>query len=273
MVAVSARSEEEPEAGFAGREARIQTKSRFGEGGGSRGEPWVLPASTSAGVSDRSLRAGTILARTVQTRLMAVLLPVAVALAAAGCGNSTAKKATPTAAAAPLKCPAAWAAGWQQLAKRIDAPVYCPTWLPQPLDGKIGGDYAQPPYMGAHHAYLVSFLYFDKGESLSETHVNFRGYPGRTAIPVCQDTIISGKRTLRPNIPCFADPHGHVRFGNTMATVYTANQGIDTWHVLVAWHHDGSLYTLSQHVAPPFTYAKVVQDLGRMLRGLVLVRP
>jgi hypothetical protein len=204
---------------------------------------------------------------------MLALLPLA--LLAAGCGSSTPKPATPVAAAAtaPLTCPAAWASGWEALAKRVDAPVYCPTWLPQPLDGKIGADYAQPPYFGPKHSYLVSFLYFDKGESLYEVHVNFRGYPGRTAIPVCQDTIITGKRTYRPNIPCFADPHGHVRFGSTTGTIYTANQGIDTWHVLVAWHHDGSLYTLSQHVAPPFTYATVVQDLGRMLRGLVLVKP
>jgi hypothetical protein len=206
-------------------------------------------------------------------RTMPVLLPVAVALALAGCGSSTPKPAALAVKAAPLRCPTAWAAGWEQLAKRVDAPVYCPTWLPQPLDGKIGGDYAQPAYMGPKHSYLVSFLYFDKGEALDEAHVNFRGYPGRTTIPVCQDTIITAKRTLRPDIPCFADPHGHVRFGKTTATIYTANQGIDTWHVLVAWHHDGSLYTLSQHVAPPFTYAKVVQDLNRMLHGLVLVQP
>jgi hypothetical protein len=65
----------------------------------------------------------------------------------------------------------------------------------------------------------------------------------------------------------------HVRCVSTTTTVYTANQRIATWHLRVAWRHDGSLYTLSQHVAPPFTYAKVVQDLNRMLDGLVLVQP
>ena len=54
---------------------------------------------------------------------------------------------------------------------------------------------------------------------------------------------------------------------------YTANQDADRWHVLYAWRHDGSLYTLSQHVAVPLTYRKVVADLDRMLRSLVLVRP
>ena len=30
-------------------------------------------------------------------------------------------------AAAPKTCPAAWASGWQKLANKIQAPVYCPT--------------------------------------------------------------------------------------------------------------------------------------------------
>ena len=57
------------------------------------------------------------------------------------------------------------------------------------------------------------------------------------------------------------------------ATVYTVNQGADQWHVLLAWHRNGSLYTLSQHVAAPLTYEQVVADLKRMLRDLVLVAP
>ena len=28
--------------------------------------------------------------------------------------------------------------GWQRLANRIDAPVYCPSWLPDPLVPQIG---------------------------------------------------------------------------------------------------------------------------------------
>jgi hypothetical protein len=55
--------------------------------------------------------------------------------------------------------------------------------------------------------------------------------------------------------------------------MYTANQGADQWHVLYAWRHDGSLYTLSEHIAPPFTYRQVVANLDRMIRGLVLLQP
>ena len=36
---------------------------------------------------------------------------------------------------------------------------------------------------------------------------------------------------------------------------------------------DGSLYTLSEHVAPPLTYDHVIRYLHKELRSLVLVRP
>jgi hypothetical protein len=46
------------------------------------------------------------------------------------------------AAGAPkTSCPSAWTHGWQKLANRVDAPVYCPTWMPNPLDARIGGQY------------------------------------------------------------------------------------------------------------------------------------
>ena len=64
-----------------------------------------------------------------------------------------------------------------------------------------------------------------------------------------------------------------MRSGDIAARVYTANQGADQWHVLYAWRRSGSLYALSEHVAPPYTYAQVVRNLKRMLAGLVVVSP
>jgi hypothetical protein len=55
--------------------------------------------------------------------------------------------------------------------------------------------------------------------------------------------------------------------------VYTVNQDADLWHVLYAWHHKGSLYALSEHVAQPLTYSQVVANVKRMIRGLDLVEP
>ncbi len=64
-----------------------------------------------------------------------------------------------------------------------------------------------------------------------------------------------------------------MRAGGLTATVYDVNQDADQWHVLYAWHYAGGLYTVSEHVAPPFGYRKVRQNLDHMLRGLVPIKP
>jgi hypothetical protein len=190
--------------------------------------------------------------------LLLLVLPVT------GCGSTNAGNAVADAAAA-RSCPAAWRAGWEKLANRIQAPVYCPTWMPDPLDARIGGSYGNGESVSRDRSYLVSFIWFEPGTG--EVHVNFRGYPGKTKIPTCPDLD-----TNKP-VPCFSDPKGRVRSGDIAARVYTANQGADQWHVLYAWRQSGSLYALSEHVAPPYTYAQVVRNLKRMLAGLVVVSP
>jgi hypothetical protein len=59
-----------------------------------------------------------------------------------------------------------------------------------------------------------------------------------------------------------------------VATVYRVNQGADQWHILLAWRHGGSLYTVSEHVINPYDNAgRVLKNLQHLLRSLVLVRP
>jgi hypothetical protein len=193
-----------------------------------------------------------------------------------GCGgNSTMPSAGPASAAAPSSCPQAWKDGWQRLANQVGAPVYCPTWMPKPLDGHIGAQYADARIVDKDHSYLVSFISVehDAGGITGEVHVNFRGYPGRTAIPMCEDTLTVNGKTVHPKLRCFADPAEKRQLAGISATLYTANQGIDQWHLLYAWRHKGSLYTLSEHVAPPYSYKQVKQNLERMARGLVVVGP
>jgi hypothetical protein len=192
------------------------------------------------------------------------VVPVAVlVLVVAACGSTKHRQAD----AAPTKpaCPAAWLPGWQKLANQARAPVYCPSWVPTQIDGHIGGPYTDISEVSKDRSYLVSFVWFEPGSG--EVHVNFRGYPERVRIPTCSDLD-----TNKP-VPCFADPKGNVHEGAITARVYTANQGIDQWHVLYAWHRGDSLYTLSEHVAPPYTYRGILDNLNRMLRGLVLIRP
>jgi hypothetical protein len=205
---------------------------------------------------------------------------VAVALLAAGCGGSSNKSVTakPAAATAPrASCPASWRPAYQKLANRINTPVYCPTWMPPPLTGEIGPNVSFDGYGGSSlsvdkdGSYLALFVWSQPG--LGEVHVNLRGYPGRTAVPTCTKQDTNGAKVVTSTVPCFADPRGKVRAPGIVATVYTVNQDADLWHVLYAWHHHGGLYTVSQHVAQPLTYAQVIQSLNHILRSLVLVQP
>jgi hypothetical protein len=193
------------------------------------------------------------------------LLVVLVAGCASGTASVTEKRATkPT-------CKRTQLAGWKKLAKDIRAPVYCPSWLPDPLDGVIGSRWNNIDAISRDRSYLESWVWQETGLGAAggELHVNLRGYPGRRKIPKCIDDDTS-KRTL---IPCFADPAGVVRENGISATVYTVNQDADQWHILYAWRHAGSLYAISEHVAPPLNYAKVRLYLNRILRHLVLVQP
>jgi hypothetical protein len=199
--------------------------------------------------------------------LLTLLLP---AVLAAGCSNDG---SAPSAAApsAPLTCPAAWKAGWQRLANRVDAAVYCPSWMPSPLDGKIGGAWDNGVSVDRDRSYLVSFLWHEPPSQ--DVHVNLRGYPGRTRIPRCNaDTVVAGRKVKR-TVPCFSDSHPVRRIAGLAVTPYTVNQGVDQWHVLYAWRRRGTLYTISEHVAKPLTYRQVVQNLDRMVKGLVRVGP
>jgi len=199
----------------------------------------------------------------MRATLVAGLAALAVAAVVPGAGAGT----------NAMSCPSGWRAGWQHLADKVQAPVYCPTWMPNPLDGRIGGQWEDIYSIGKDRSYLVSFLsHGDLGSG--DVHVNFRGYPGRTTIPRCQTIALEGTKTIRGVGPCFADPAGTVRAGAIKATVYRVNQDADQWHILLAWRYRGSLYTVSEHVINPYaTATKVLMNLRKLLSSLVLVRP
>jgi hypothetical protein len=167
-------------------------------------------------------------------------------------------------------CPAAWRGGWQKLANRIHAPVYCPAWVPSPLTAQIGSQWSTGASVGKDRSYLAGFIWYEKG---SEVHVNFRGYPGRSAIPRCRNDEQAGHKRVKTFIPCFADPQKPRTVAGYRVTLYTVNRDADQWHLLYAWHRNGSLYTVSEHVAPPFGYQRVLQNLGKMMRNLVPIQP
>ncbi|MBM3677275.1 MAG: hypothetical protein FJW96_05235 [Actinobacteria bacterium] len=213
----------------------------------------------------------------MRNAVAAALGAALLAVTAAGCGgDSSSSSRTGTAATAPAaECPKAWRGDWQQIANRIQASVYCPSWMPPPLDGAIEGEYSNVSGVSDDRSYLVSFLFLDReaGGVAGEIHVNFRGYPGSTEIPTCEDTRTDRGKTTRVEIPCFSDPRGIKEVGGEEVTVYTVNQGIDQWHVLYAWEHDASLYTVSQHVIAPTPLTKAMRNLDRVMRGLERLEP
>jgi hypothetical protein len=189
----------------------------------------------------------------------------------AGCSGD--EKVAGSAAAKPSPaCPAAYKAEWQRLANRVQVPVYCPSWMPSPLDADIGGQWnSDGPVVDRDRSYLVGFLWHEAGSG--DVHVNFRAYPNRTKVPTCIDTQTSGGKTRRRKVPCFSDPRGERTVGDKRVTVYTVSRDADQWHVTYLWRRNGTLYTVSEHVAEPLNFRRVVANLDRLVSGLELIRP
>jgi hypothetical protein len=209
----------------------------------------------------------------VRVRANAVLVGAVLLVAVAtGCSGSESEASQAATAKAPAVCPAQWRAGWQRLANEVGVAVYCPTWMPSPLDAQIGGQWnSDGPSVGKNRNYLVGFLWHEP--RAGDVHVNFRAYPGRTQIPRCIDTQTSGGQTRRRSIPCFSDPRDTRLVRGRRVTVYTVNRDADQWHILYAWRREGTLYTVSEHVAAPLTFGKVVRNLDRLVETAALVEP
>jgi hypothetical protein len=197
------------------------------------------------------------------------LLLAACALLASGCGEAKQASAAPPAAAAH-KPRCAHVAGWQKLANKIKAPVYCPGWLPDPLVGQIGGQWNNINSVSPDRSYLESFVWQETGGGAAggELHVNLRAYPGVSKIPTCRTGGVDSQ-----NVPCFDSPKGGVKAGGISTRLYTVNQDADEWHLLLLWRRDGTMYTLSEHVAPPLSYEHVLRYLKQELASLVLIKP
>lgn len=152
----------------------------------------------------------------------------------------------------------------------MGVPVYCPGWLPDPLTGRLGAVDNNIHSVSKDRSYLQSWVWQETGGGGAggELHVNLRAYPGVTKVPTCR----TGGSNSR-NVPCFASPVGRISANGISSPVYTVNQDADSWHYLVLWRRFGTLYTLSEHVAPPLTGQRVRQYLKRELASLVLVRP
>jgi len=190
-----------------------------------------------------------------------VVLAAAASLTLTACGGA-AQPAAHASATTP-SCPAAWHGGWLKLARQIHAPVYCPGWMPNPLDGQIGGAWNGLRIVDKHGGFLVSFIDQENG---TEVHVNFHRWPG-LRMPKCQS------ETSNQMIACYSDPGGRLNLPGIRATLYTVSRASDQWHLSYLWRANGATYVVSEHVAPPYSFEHVKRNMARLLRSLVLVRP
>ena len=146
--------------------------------------------------------------------------------------------------------------GWQRLANRIQAPVFCPSWMPDPLVPQIGNRWNNIDSVDKDGSYLESWAWQEAaGLNTQEIHVILRGYPGADGDPADLPGRDDGQREDVPeedrvlpgperHLAIDERDHGDALHGQPRA---------DSWHALFAWKHDGSLYTLSEHIAPPLT--------------------
>jgi hypothetical protein len=202
--------------------------------------------------------------------LLTLCLLLGISTVLAGCGGDSAKIASAESVAAKAKPTCPDAAAWRKLATRVKVPVYCPGWLPDPLTGRLGAEDNNIHSVAADRSYLESWVWQETGGGAAggELHVNLRAYPGVTKIPTCR----TGGSDSR-NVPCFASPVGSISANGITSPVYTVNQDADSWHYALLWRRAGTLYMLSEHVAPPLTGQRVKQYLKRELASLVLIEP
>ena len=130
------------------------------------------------------------------------VLAGSLALAAAGCNRGGPGSTLPVAAAdtAPA-CPGTWGADWRRLANKVHAPVFCPSWLPKPLNGRFAGSPFNSRAIGRDRSYLISYAWVDTSSpgGVNEVHV----IPGATRVarafrPATPLSRLRARRSTRP---------------------------------------------------------------------------
>jgi hypothetical protein len=184
-----------------------------------------------------------------------MLLLALVVVGAAACGSS---KEASGSKPKPNACPRAWAASWQMWTNRVGMKLYCPGWLPSPIDGVIHGQWntARVP----DRQWQLGYAWLENGELV---HVVFEGYPPGTFPPTCEgEPCFSGAETKTEHIA------GHD------VTWYDRNLASHTGHVAAIFRSFGNVYVISIHVASPVTTTDVAKaDLRHIIRSLALLTP
>ena len=189
-----------------------------------------------------------------------VLLLAGGCLTAAACGGGASKGSSPTTVGSgpppAVSCPAAWADDWRQWSARVGMAVWCPSWLPSPIDGVIGGQFNTAASPG--RVWQLGFVYREVGFA-ELIHVVFEGYPPDRWPRRCGDG------------PCFGGEQGGETIAGHRVTWYRHNKGSSSAHVAGVFRDGGNVYVVSMHIWQPRDAEQTKQIVRRMIAELVRV--
>lgn len=190
--------------------------------------------------------------------LLAVLALPSTVLAGCSNGNSAAGTGSPSGSTAELTCPKQWSADWQAWADKVGMTVWCPTWLPSPIDGRIGpqNEYNTARSPGRH--WQLGYVWRDEDFS-GLVHVVFEGMPDSMWPPRCAGMI------------CFAGPDGTSTIAGHKVRWYAHNMGSSSGHIAAVFHDGGNAYVVSMHVFGTVDEQQTQEMVRKMVAGLVAV--
>jgi hypothetical protein len=189
--------------------------------------------------------------------VVAFTLPLTLAT---GCndGNSAAGTGGSAASSQAPACPKGWAADWQAWADKVGMTVWCPTYLPSPIDGRIGpqNEYNTARSPGRH--WQLGYVWRDEDFS-GLVHVVFEGMPDKLWPPRCGGMM------------CFAGPSGRSTVAGHDVRWYSHNMGSSSGHIAAVFHDDGNAYIVSMHVFGTVDAKQTKAMVQQMVAGLVAV--
>ncbi len=186
-----------------------------------------------------------------------MVLLIAVVVTVSACGSGSAQSGS--SAAAPHGCSKVWAAGWQAWANRVGMPVWCPGWMPGPIDAIIHGQWNTARV--AQHQWQLGYAWLEIGQLV---HVIFEGYPPGEFPPTCEG-----------NVPCFGgeEPKSETIAGHVVHW-FDRNHASHSGHIAAVFTWHGDTYVVSIHVASPVsTKAVAKRDLRHIILSSSLLKP
>ncbi|HEY3763960.1 MAG TPA: hypothetical protein VGL44_02280 [Gaiellales bacterium] len=137
-------------------------------------------------------------------------------------------------------------------------PVWCPGWMPDPIDAIIHGQWNTAQV--EQRQWQLGYAWLEEGQLV---HVIFEGYPPGTFPPKCEGVL------------CFGGEEADTTtIAGKVVHWYDHNHASHTGHIAAIFQSNGNTYVASIHVISPIsTKAIAKRDLAHMIRSSSLLKP